>query len=550
MLFKNIFPRGNIYFNNLTKKFFHCQHYKWILIANSAIILLFIIVAFTLPGKAISCSTFQSSKNWSPNAEFHHPLPAKQGNVKFSQKLHDNSHPIVQFYLSSPKGERLTKMESKAFGNVKNRSQNMIVIDETRKYQIIDGFGASFNEAGMICLNALERSKADSVMKKLFDTNDGAGFSLMKSPIAACDFSSAGPWYSYNDTPGDTAMNHFTIKRDLGPNGLVNYIKWAQKFGRFAIHSTMDFPPDWMLVSLKKGEKHIRPEYYNALAKYYALYILAYKSEGINIDYLSPLNEPDNLWYTNVTYSAIKDIIWNHLLPLFRKEVISTRIQLGEAVTRTEGLKKIPSVLDKAEFRQFISTITVHGYDWNRFDAIAELHKKYPDKPIWMSEVCYAQTSNIPPHGPKKVPVYDFSDGQFWGNMIMNDLKSGASGWIYWNMILDEQGGPWLVSEVHGNPENNAQHPIVIINRHTGEVSYTGLYFYLSHFSRFVRPGAFRIMVTGNTEKLNVAAFMNPDGKKVVVVINNDNTTDVSIQWNNCEMPCSFPAHSIATLVW
>lgn len=458
--------------------------------------------------------------------------------------------PQVQVYVSSPEGDRLAKKESVAFINKRTDKKNRILIDESSTFQQIEGFGASFNEAGMICLNSLNSRQADSLLQCLFDTVNGAGFSLMKTPLAACDFSSAGPWYSYNDTPGDTAMLHFSIERDLGPNGLVNYIKKAQLFGRFTLHTTMDFPPDWMLYSLKKGEKHIKPEYYNALAKYFALYIKAYKSEGINIDYLSPLNEPDNGWYTNVTYEAIKNITWHYILPFFRKENISTRIQLGEAVNRSEGLKKIPAVLDDPEFRQVISTITVHGYDWNRFDAIAELHKKYPDIPIWMSEVCYAQASNIPPHGPRKVPVYDFSDGQFWGNMIMNDIKSGASGWIYWNMILDENGGPWLVSKEHGNPENNAQHPVVIINRQTKQVHYTGLYYYLAHFSKFVRPGAYRIKATGNPGKLNFAAFLNSNGKKVLVVINNDKKTEGSIQWNNQEMVYTFHAHSVTTLVW
>ena len=68
----------------------------------------------------------------------------------------------------------------------------------------------------MICLNSLGAEEKDSVLKMLFDPESGAGYTLMKSPIAACDFASAGPWYTYNDTPGDTSMEHFTIERDLG----------------------------------------------------------------------------------------------------------------------------------------------------------------------------------------------------------------------------------------------------------------------------------------------------------------------------------------------
>ena len=56
----------------------------------------------------------------------------------------------------------------------------------------------------------------------------------------------------------------------------------------------------------------------------------------------------------------------------------------------------------------------------------------------------------------ENAPVYEFSDGEFWGNMIMNDMKNWVSGWIYWNMILDQDGGPWLVSPEHGDPDPNS----------------------------------------------------------------------------------------------
>ena len=84
------------------------------------------------------------------------------------------------------------------------------------------------------------------------------------------------------------------------------------------------------------------------------------------------------------------------------------------------------------------------------FSTLSDIHNKYPELPIWMTEVCYVSGTLFPPNGPKKSPVHEFSDGEFWGNMIMNDMKNWVSGWIYWNMILDQDGGPWLVSPEHG----------------------------------------------------------------------------------------------------
>ena len=115
-------------------------------------------------------------------------------------------------YSSSPDGDRLTKRSGLSFTSDKDLSSADIKIDELTLFQKIDGFGATFNEAGMICINSLDPETKDSVLKMLSAPESGAGFTLMKSPVAACDFASAGPWYTYNDTPGDTSMKHFTIK--------------------------------------------------------------------------------------------------------------------------------------------------------------------------------------------------------------------------------------------------------------------------------------------------------------------------------------------------
>jgi O-glycosyl hydrolase len=459
-------------------------------------------------------------------------------------------NPDIVVYSSSQDGDRLTKKANGTFVSDRESSLPVITIDEVTRFQRIDGFGATFNEAGMICLNSLKPEAQNSILKKLFDSDSGAGYTLMKSPIAACDFASAGPWYTYNDTQGDTLMDHFTIERDLGPNGLIPYIKKASAFGKFEIESPMDFAPDWMYYSLKKGEKHIRPEYYRALAKYYSMYIQAYSANGVTINYLNLFNEADNPHYSNVTYKVMGDLIKNQVSSRFKMDGLSTKFQLGETCYRSEGLQKFPVILSDPEVKKHISSLTVHGYDWDKFSDLTELHNNFPDLPIWMTEVCYATMCCIPPGRPEKCPVYEFSDGEFWGNMIMNDMKNWVSGWIYWNMILDQDGGPWLTSPVHGDPDPNRQHPVVIIDRNTKEVTYTGLYYYLAHFSKFVKPGAYRINSSGGASGLNFAGFLNADGSIILNVINNGDETDCKIVWKNYMFIQKLKKHSITTLKW
>ncbi|MBK8882404.1 MAG: hypothetical protein IPN67_08480 [Bacteroidales bacterium] len=178
------------------------------------------------------------------------------------------------------------------------------------------------------------------------------------------------------------------------------------------------------------------------------------------------------------------------------------------------------------------------------------MHNKFPDLPIWMTEVCYVTGTLFPPGGPAKSPVYEFSDGEFWGNMIMNDMKNWISGWIYWNMILDQNGGPWLISVPHGDPDPNQQHPVVIIERETKKVTYTGLYYYLGHFSKFIKPGAYRVNSAGGSQQLNFAGFQNPDGSIVLNIINNGDETDCKIVWKGRMAVQKLKKHSITTLKW
>lgn len=467
------------------------------------------------------------------------------------QKSKDN---IISIFVSSQDGDRLSKEADSKFIANKESSLPIIRVDETVRFQKMDGFGATFNEAGMICLNSLSVDAKENVLKMLFDPVYGSGYTAMKSPIGACDFASAGPWYTYNDTPGDTLMKFFNIDRDLAPDGLIPFIKASSKYGKFEIESPMDFAPDWMYVSLKKGQRNIKPQYYNALARYYLKYVQAYTANGVTINYLNLFNESGV--YSDVSYQVIGELIKNYVGPLFQAEGLSTRIQLGETPNSAQTLEYYPQLLEDKEIKKYIHSLTFHGYSWGTHNNLTLLHNKFPEFPIWQTEICYALVgnpttwTNVPDNGPIKLPVYEFSDGEFWGNQIMNDMKNWVSAWIYWNMILDQNGGPCLISPPHDDPPLNQQHAVVIVNRDTKEVTYTGLYYYLAHFSKFIKPGAYRINSTGDSENLNFAAFQNIDGSITLNVINNSAEMDCKVLWKNKMTIQKFKAHSITTLQW
>jgi glucosylceramidase len=457
----------------------------------------------------------------------------------------------VKVIVSSQAGDRLSAKPSLHFGGKAGVTGPTFAINEDATYQKIDGFGASILEAGLVCINSLPADKQEVVLRSLFDAQQGAGFSAMKTVIGATDFMSAGPFYTYDDTPGDVAMKHFSIARDLGPNGEITFIKRARKYGNFMLQAPMDYPPDWMLTNVQDREKQdVNPKYYDALARYYLRYVQEYEKNGVFVDYLSLFNEPGG--YTKIPYDEIRELLKNHVGPLFEKEGIKTKIQLSEAPYREDAYKNYHIALDDPKARKYVSGLAYHGYDWTKpegFKEIAEVHAKYPELPMWMTEVCHAAGLEKGTHMP--TPRYDFEDGDLWGNMIMSDLEAGASAWIYWNMITDEKGGPWLVSVVHGDPDPNAQHPVVIVNRATHQVSYTGLYYYLAHFSKFVRPGDHRIETRGKAEKVRCMAFKSTHGRIVVQLLNSGTgPAQVRIGWHNQTLPVNLPGMSISTLMW
>ena len=453
----------------------------------------------------------------------------------------------VKLYVSSKAGDRLSSKPDLQFAESNVTPGATFEINDAVKLQKIDGFGASIMEAGIITLNTLPADKQEEVLRALFDPKEGAGFTAMKTPIAGTDFQSAGPWYTYDDTPGDIELKNFSVERDFGPNGVGTYILRARKYGNFALQSPMDYPPDWMLFDVKKNQD-IQPKYYPVLAKYFLRYLEEYKKRGIVIDYLSLFNEPEEV-YTKIEYPEIRVLLRDFVGPALQQSGLATKLMMSEAPERKVAYKRYPVVLDDPATRKFVSVVAYHGYDFKNFDKIAKLEKKYPDLAFWMDELCYAYEAGYPKS--KKLPIYDFDDGDVWGDIIFSDLEAGTSAWLYWNAILDETGGPWAVSPVHGNPDPNSQHPVVIINKSTHEVAYTGTYYYLAHFSKFVRPGSVRLQTRGAAKGVHAMAFQTPEGGFVVQLLNRlEQESAVNVVSRGRTLHLTLPAKSISTVTW
>jgi glucosylceramidase len=125
---------------------------------------------------------------------------------------------------------------------------------------------------------------------------------------------------------------------------------------------------------------------------------------------------------------------------------------------------------------------------------------------------------------------------------MINDFNGGAVGWTDWNVLLDETGGP--------NHVQNFCYAPVHADTKTGQLIYMNSYYYIGHFSKFIKPGAKRIISSPSRSQLISTAFKNTDGTIVVVVMNETNKKTPFFLWinGNAAETLSLP-HSINTYV-
>lgn len=91
-------------------------------------------------------------------------------------------------------------------------------------------------------------------------------------------------------------------------------------------------------------------------------------------------------------------------------------------------------------------------------------------------------------------------------------MNHWVSGWIDWNMVLDETGGPTYIN-------NNVDSPI-IVNKTAQEFYKQPMYYVLGHFSKFIPPGSVRIESSVSTADIKVTAFLRPDNGISLIIFN------------------------------
>jgi len=420
----------------------------------------------------------------------------------------------IEVYRSSEDAhESLLEKGSLQFG--KERSATLtITVDESVKYQEIDGFGASLTESSAWLLKRkLTDAQRREALLMLFDRKKGIGLSMLRQPVGASDF--ALQTYSYDDLAAgetDPELKKFSIEHDRAD--ILPVLKEI-----LAVNPSLKIigspwsPPGWMKTSGSMIQGALLPSVYDAYAKYFVNYVREYEAAGVQIFAVTMQNEPLHVPndYPGMGMTATEQIAFlrDHLGPAFQKSNVRAKILVFD---HNWDLIPYPiNVLNDANAAKFAAGIATHCYGGN-VTAQNELHERFPGKDIWMTECSGG----------------DWQKGKLLQqqvHLIIGATRNWAKSVILWNLALNQNHEPYLggCTTCRG---------IVTVDESTSpaQIKPTVDYTALGHVSKFLQAGARRIESNSFGQgSLEDVAFQNPDGSVVVIVLN---TTESPVAFN------------------
>lgn len=444
---------------------------------------------------------------------------------------------VTVFLTAQATSDRLTNKGTIGFQYYPQPEEDeaTIFVDDDKTFQTFLGMGGAFTDATAINFFKLPDSIQKEMLSAYFDSVNGIGYNLSRIPINSCDFSLRSHSYVNEN---DSTLKSFSIKPDM--EFRIPFIKRALAVAAtdYTIFASPWSAPAWMKTnnSMLQGGKII-PKYYQAWANYYVRFVNEYEKQGIPIWGLSVQNEPmsPQTW-ESCTYSAEeeRDFVKYYLGPnLHRNNLGRLKLIIWD---HNRGLlyQRAKVVYDDPQASKYVWGAGFHWYSGENFDNVRITHDAYPDKNLLFTEGCFY------PFNYSRINEWIW--GESYATSIMNDLNNWAVGWTDWNMLLDENGGP--------NHKKLFCYAPLIYDFSKGKLNYMNSYYYIGHFSKFIRPGAKRIVCSSATDKLMATAFINPDGKIAVVVMNKtEKAVDCKLWYGSNIAKFGIPAHAIITMI-
>jgi glucosylceramidase len=423
-----------------------------------------------------------------------------------------------------------------------------VTVNDTSVKQNWEGFGGAFNEMGWGALQKLSEADRAKALQLLFGV-DGAHFAFGRIPMGAsdyaCDDISKYPncdktrsRYTLDDTAGDTALNNFSIARDM--KALIPYIKAAQGV-RQDIHfwSSPWTPPPWMKSNngFDGGNMKDDDAILKAYAQYFVKFVDAYGQQGITIEAVAPQNEPNfSQTYPSAIWATAlyTKFVGQYLGPAFASANVKAHIMLGTMSNSDPDAGIVSNLLGNATAKGYVKSV---GMQWGMVDKIGGLKGSIGSLPIWQTE---HKCGNYPwLGGYQSTAPNDQAYGKESWDLIKQWINAGVTQYSAWNMVLDTVGKGIDTSR------DWAQNALLTVNVSSKTLIQTPTFQVFRHCSQFLQPGA-KVVGTSGGDAL---AFKNPDGTIIAVMYNSGGAKNAIVQIAGKKLQFSIPGSGWATVV-
>lgn len=441
-------------------------------------------------------------------------------------------HSDVDFWLTTSDGGVLFSKQTTILNfEDKFNSNATINIDTTHTFQTIDGFGYTLTGGSATLIYSLPADKRAALLKELFATDSTfIGVSYLRISIGASDMSATA--YTYDDMPygqSDVLLSNFSLSTEM--TYLIPLLKEIIAINPdIKILGSPWSAPVWMKTNNSFVGGSLDGSYYSVYARYFVKYIQGMTAEGIKIDAVTMQNEPlnpNNNPSMSMSSAQQADFLKNHLGPAFAEAGIHTKIILYD---HNCDVPSYPlDILSDPGARAYADGSAFHLYGGS-ISALTDVHNAYPDKNVYFTE------------------QYTSSDGNFGGdlnwhlkNLIIGATRNWSRNVLEWNLANNASMGPHTTGGC-----STCLGALTITSNITRNVSY----YIIAHASKFVRPGSVRINsnITGNLQNV---AFQRPDGKKVLIVLNEGGDSQTfNIRYRDRIVTTSLGGGSVATFVW
>jgi glucosylceramidase len=441
--------------------------------------------------------------------------------------------PLVSVWLTTDDQTKRLQSQGAVSFSTADGGNNVIFVDETQKYQAVEGFGAAFTDSAAYLLNEVAAPAVrQDLMNDLFTRKgNGIGLSFMRDPIGASDLSRS--WYTFDDMPpgdSDPSLEHFSIYHDQ--EDIIPVILEAKQLNPdLKVMANPWSPPGWMKTSDSMVGGSLLGSMYGPFTKYLIRYIQAYADAGIPIDYLGLQNEPEsnppNAPGMLMDAPTQQLILRQYLLPGLAANNIATKVLIWDSNWDTpsypQAVLSDPTLMESSQ----IAGVAWHGYGGT---------------PGMQSTLQRQGVNNYETEHSGGTWIADQVKADF--EEIIEVMRNWGRSYVKWSLALNEDNGP-----ATGGCENRCT-PLVTVNSQSGTVSYRIEYYTLGHFSKFVFPGAIRIFSSNGIGVVS-AAFINPDDSKVLVAFNDSgNIQTFEVQWGDKQFSYSLPAFCGVTFTW